>query len=104
MAVDLGSGAWEVADNSGRAGVALKARAGPRTLSVLSRGLPVLVQASVGALGLRLRYSGRVVRGDWGYSVGVQGRCVRASSGVGSELRVVLVAPSFGGLVLGLAR
>ena len=50
----------------------LKARAGLKTLSLLSRGRPLLVQAGVGALGLGLRYSGRVGRGDWGYSVGVQ--------------------------------
>ena len=50
--------------------MALEARAGLKTLSLLSRGRPVLVQAGVGALGLGLRYSGRVVKGDWGYSVG----------------------------------
>ena len=70
VAVDLGSGSWEVAGNSVYAGVALEVRSGLNTLSLLSRGRPALVQAGVGALGLGLRYSGRVVRGDWGYSVG----------------------------------
>ena len=63
--------AWEVAGNSGRAGVALEARAGPKALSLLSRGRPALVQAM-------------------GYSVGLQG----ASSGIGNEMRVGLSARS----------
>ena len=94
VAVDLGSGAWEVARNLRRAEVALEAQAGPKTLSLFSRGRPVLVQASVGALGLRLRYSGRVARSDWGYSVRVQVRCVPASWGIGNQLRVALAARS----------
>ena len=79
--------------------MALEARAGLTTLSLLSRGRPVLVQAGIGALGPGLRYSGRVVRGKWGYVVEVKVRCVPASSGVGSELRVVRVARSLMGLL-----
>ena len=75
----------------------LEAQAGLKTLILLSRGRPVLVQAGIGALGLGLRYAGRVVRGDWGYSVGAQVRCVPASSGVGNELRAVCVARSLVG-------
>ena len=85
VAVDLGSGAWEVAGNSGRARVALEARAGLKTLNLLSRGRPVLVQAGIRALGLGLRYWGRVVRGDWSYSVEGLGQMGLASSGVGNE-------------------
>ena len=64
MAVDSGSGAWEVAGNPGYAGGASEARAGLKTLSSLSRGRRVLVQAAVGVLRLALRCSGRVARGD----------------------------------------
>ena len=64
VAVDLGSEAWEMAGNSGRTRVALEARAVPTTLSLLSRGSPVSVEASVGAWGLGLRFSGEVIRGD----------------------------------------
>ena len=44
--------------------MASEARAGLKTLSSLSRGRPVPVQAGVGVLGLGLRCSGRVARGD----------------------------------------
>ena len=49
VAVDLGSGAWEVASNSAYAEVALEARAGLKTLGPLFRGRPVL---SLGEFGV----------------------------------------------------
>ena len=45
VAIDWGSGAWEVAGILGQTGVASEVRAGLRILSWLSRGRPVLMQA-----------------------------------------------------------
>ena len=58
-----GPGKWPVIQDT-----PLEARAGLKILTLLSRGRQMLVQTGVVALGLGLRYSGRVVRGDWGYS------------------------------------
>ena len=57
---ERGPGKWPVI----REGPGWQARAGPKTLSLLSRGRPVLVKAGDGALNRGLRSSGRVVRGD----------------------------------------
>ena len=65
MAVDWGSGAWEVAGNSGWAGVALEARAGLTTLSPLFRRRPVLSLDGLGMLQSGLGCLGLLVRVDW---------------------------------------
>ena len=80
MAVDLGSGAWEVADIPGLAGVASEVRAGLKTLSSLFRGRPVLAQAGFGVSELGSRCSGRVARGDGVTMLGDWVRRVPASS------------------------
>ena len=84
--------------------MALEARAGLKTLSLLSRGAPVLVQAGVGALGLGLRYLGRLDRGDWGYSV--RGLGYMGSGGLGSREQVAGGSrrSQFNGSVLGVPR
>ena len=69
-----GSGAWEVAGNSGQAGVTPEARAGLKTLSSLFRGRPVLSLGDLGVLQPGLTCLGLVF---WVDFVGLYGQRVR---------------------------
>ena len=88
-----------MAGNSGQAGVASEARAGPetfvlllrKTLCPLFRGRPVLSLGDFGLLQSAWGCLGLVARVDWVGLYGHRGRWALTSSGFGDELQAACV-------------